>query len=95
MKTYYDNSHLCGECTGAGCRQCKYTGVTRWPLSFSVAGVVPPSIKSATGNVNFLVRVTTEYSTPSDFYASLFAGCSFKSSKIIRVNKQAYYKGYN
>jgi hypothetical protein len=43
---YYDNSHLCRECTGAGCSSCKGSGVERFPLCFAVANCVPPAIKN-------------------------------------------------
>ncbi len=41
---YYDNSDLCGECTGGGCKQCRGKGVTRWPLSLAINGCKPPAI---------------------------------------------------
>lgn len=41
---YFDNSDLCGECTGHGCKQCGYKGTVRFPLSFLVNGVRPHSI---------------------------------------------------
>jgi hypothetical protein len=41
---YYDNSHLCGECTGSGCKQCAGTGVKTFPVSHTVSGCVPPAI---------------------------------------------------
>lgn len=47
---YYDNSHLCGECTGAGCSRCagglSGTGNVRFPLSPIVARCVPPCIEN-------------------------------------------------
>ena len=45
MKAYYDNSHVCAECTGMGCRQCNCTGVVRWPLSQAINNACPPAIK--------------------------------------------------
>lgn len=49
---YYDNSHLCGECTGAGCKQCYdrrgllRLGEERFPLSLAVNGCKPPYIQN-------------------------------------------------
>jgi hypothetical protein len=43
-KTFYDNSHLCEECTGSGCKHCGYTGQVRWPLALAVNNAKPPAI---------------------------------------------------
>lgn len=44
MATNYDNSHLCFECTGAGCKQCNFTGEERFPLSHACNNAKPPAI---------------------------------------------------
>lgn len=51
---YYDNSHLCGNCNGNGCKQCigsygnplglQAWGCERFPLHHSVSGAKPPAI---------------------------------------------------
>lgn len=49
---YYDNSHLCAECTGAGCKQCydplnlKAHGSEIFPLSYTISGCTPPHIQN-------------------------------------------------
>lgn len=88
MKPYYDNSHLCGNCNGDGCRVCDCKGVTRWPLSQTLQLSFPPSIKQP--NANVLVRVLEKQSyKPSD------SDYTFRGSRILFWNKQAIYKGYN
>jgi hypothetical protein len=49
---YYDNSNLCAECTGAGCKNCLRDntlgllawGTDRFPLALAVNGCRPPAI---------------------------------------------------
>ncbi len=47
---YYNNSHYCGECTGAGCKRCvgglSGTGCETFPLSLSISGTKPPEIQN-------------------------------------------------
>lgn len=45
-KGYYDNSNLCAECTGSGCKRCGGKGVTRWPLSQAINNCTPPCIQN-------------------------------------------------
>jgi hypothetical protein len=46
----YNNSHLCGECTGAGCKQCydplklREQGTITFPVSHMVSDCRPQSI---------------------------------------------------
>ena len=50
MKFYYDNSHLCPECTGAGCKRCydpsglREFGTERFPISSLINNAQPPAI---------------------------------------------------
>lgn len=44
MKTYYDNTHLCRECTGNGCKQCQGKGEDKFPLSLQINQATPPGI---------------------------------------------------
>jgi hypothetical protein len=47
---FYDNSHICGECTGAGCKLCyDRTGLRRlgsetFPLALAINCAKPPAI---------------------------------------------------
>jgi hypothetical protein len=58
---YYDNSDVCGNCNGCGCRVCfgdllnpntgnlwrlRGQGRERFPLSHSVSGCKPPAIEN-------------------------------------------------
>lgn len=47
---YYNNSHICGECTGAGCKHCigglSGTGYETFPLSNTINGCRPPYIQN-------------------------------------------------
>lgn len=60
---YYDNSHVCGNCNGNGCRVCfgdlldpstgnlwqlRGQGRERFPLSRMINGCVPPKIGPST-----------------------------------------------
>lgn len=52
---YYDNSHLCFECTGSGCKHCYDTlgllelGTERFPVSQLINGCKPPHIQHSYG----------------------------------------------
>lgn len=51
--SYYDNSHICGNCNGEGCKVCYRRvndlsgfGNERFPLSLAINGCKPPEIKN-------------------------------------------------
>lgn len=49
---YFDNSDVCGNCNGEGCRQCidelnlSGSGRSRFPLSQMINGCTPPAIEN-------------------------------------------------
>lgn len=57
MTTNYDNSDLCGECTGAGCKHCYdrrgilTLGTVRFPLSLATNNAKPPMIAHSYSNI--------------------------------------------